>query len=183
MSEPVWLAPGAQVYGKVEFAEGVSIWPNAVLRAESQYIRIGAYTNIQDFAMIHIGVGPTQIGAYCSITHHCTIHGATIGDNCLIGINATIMDNAEIGDNCTIAGHTIVTEGTIIPANSIVAGVPGKVVKTLDNLMANKLNALAYYENARAYNKGHHRRWADEDFPQLTQQWTQDIERERENKT
>ena len=122
--------------------EGVTIWSNAVLRAESAYIEVGAFTNIQDFSMLHIGNGPTVIGAYCSITHHCTIHGAHIGDHCLIGINATIMDNAVIGSNSIVAGHTIVTEGSQFPANSIIAGVPGKLIRQHDSYVPNKLKRL-----------------------------------------
>jgi carbonic anhydrase/acetyltransferase-like protein (isoleucine patch superfamily) len=149
------------LYGDIRLHEGVSVWPKVVMRAESDYIDIGAFTNIQDFTMIHIADCPTTIGAYCSITHHCTIHGATIGDNCLIGINATIMDRAVIGDNCIIAGHTIVTEDTVIPANSIVAGAPGKVKATRNNFVANRLNALAYFDNGEAYALGNYRVWAD----------------------
>jgi carbonic anhydrase/acetyltransferase-like protein (isoleucine patch superfamily) len=158
---PVWQADSAELYGDIRLHEGVSVWPKVVMRAESDYIDIGAFTNIQDFTMIHIADCPTTIGAYCSITHHCTIHGATIGDNCLIGINATIMDRAVVGDNCIIAGHTIVTEDTVIPANSIVAGAPGKVKATRNNFVANRLNALAYFDNGEAYALGNYRVWAD----------------------
>ncbi|MEC8346816.1 MAG: gamma carbonic anhydrase family protein, partial [Pseudomonadota bacterium] len=136
MNKAIYQAPSAELYGDIRLAKGVSIWPKVVMRAESDHIEIGEYSNIQDFTMIHIANVPTKIGAYCSITHHCTIHGATIGDNCLIGINATIMDRVVIGDNCIIAGHTIVTEDTVIPANSIVAGAPGKVKATRNNLIA-----------------------------------------------
>ena len=89
MNKAIYQAPSAELYGDIRLEKGVSIWPKVVMRAESDHIEIGEYTNIQDFTMIHIANVPTKIGAYCSITHHCTIHGATIGDNCLIGINAT----------------------------------------------------------------------------------------------
>ncbi len=176
MSQPIWQALGVQIYGDVRFKDGVSIWPNTVLRAESHHIEIGKNTNLQDFVMVHVGSGPTTIGAYCSITHHCTIHGATIGNTCLIGINATVMDNAVIADNCIIAGHTIITEGTVIPPNSIVAGVPGKVVATRNNYVSNKINAMSYYENGLAYAQGHHRRWSDEDYPELVAMWKREFE-------
>jgi carbonic anhydrase/acetyltransferase-like protein (isoleucine patch superfamily) len=108
--------------------------------------------------MIHVGnTTPTIIGDNCSITHHCTIHGADVGDNCLIGINSTLMDGAKIGANSIVAGHSIVTEGTIIPPNSIVAGAPAKVIRTRDNRVANAMNAAFYYENAKAYAVGDHR--------------------------
>ncbi|NKB97238.1 MAG: hypothetical protein GKR90_01885 [Pseudomonadales bacterium] len=114
--------------------------------------------------MLHIGGQATIIGDYCSITHHCTIHGATIGNNCLIGINATVMDGAVIGDNCIVAGNSIVTEGTVIPPNSIAAGVPAKVRTTRNNYVDNKLNAISYYENALGYLVGNHRVWATDEY-------------------
>ena len=163
-NQPSWQAPGVQIYGDIQLGANVSIWPNVVMRAEVHHIEIGAFTNVQDFCMIHIGGGPSVIGEYCSLTHHCTIHGAKIGNNCLIGINATIMDGAIIGDNSIVAGNSIVREGTIIPANSIVAGVPAKVIAQKNNYVANKLNALAYHENALAYAAGNYRRWSDPDY-------------------
>ncbi len=163
MSQPIWQAASAELYGKIEIADGVSIWSNVVMRAESSHIEIGAFTNIQDFTMIHIADGPTVIGEYCSITHHCTIHGATIGDNCLIGINATIMDGAVIGENSIIAGNSLVREGAVIPANSIVAGTPAKVIAQRNNFVANRLNALAYYDNGIAYSQDNHRVWSEDE--------------------
>ena len=122
--------------------------------------------------MVHISAGNgTVIGDYCSIAHQATVHGATIGDNTLIGINATVMDRCVVGRNCIVAGHTFLTEGTQIPDNSIVMGVPGKVVKTRDNFERTRRNALVYLWNARAYAKGDHRAWADPAFKEfLTQE-------------
>ena len=173
---PVWQAASAELYGNIHLDEGVSIWPKVVMRAEMNHISIGSYTNIQDFAMIHISSAPTPtiIGDYCSITHHCTIHGAKIGDNCLIGINAPIMDGAIIGSNSIVAGHTIVKEGSVIPENSIVAGVPGNIVATKNCYVPNRVNAMAYYENALAYAKGNHRRWSEIDYLKKIESW-QDI--------
>ncbi|SME94678.1 gamma carbonic anhydrase family protein [Pseudobacteriovorax antillogorgiicola] len=149
-----------RLFGKVTAEEGVTIWPYAVMRSEMKSITIGKMTNIQDFVMIHIGTKTgTHVGKYCSITHHCTLHGCTIGDYTLVGINSTIMDGCVIGDNCIIAGHTFLKEGTVIPDNSIVMGTPGKVVKTTNSKQKNKLNAVLYYKNGLAYNKGQHRAW------------------------
>ncbi len=130
-----------------------------MLPADMNDVSIGEKTNIQDFVMIHVGLNDeTRIGSHCSITHHCTLHGCTIGNNCLIGINATIMDGCVIGDNCIVAGHTFLKEGTNIPDNSIVAGIPGKVIKERNNSVANILNALGYYENALGFvNEDYHR--------------------------
>ncbi len=159
-----YVHPSALVYGKVYIAKGASLWPNSVIRAETRDVSIGEFTNIQDFAMIHIGdTTGTHIGSHCSITHHCTIHGCTIGDNCLIGINSTIMDGCVIGDNCIIAGHSFLKEGTIIPDNSIVMGTPGKVVREQNNYVKCRMNAFMYYRNALAYSKDSHREWASEE--------------------
>lgn len=158
LDNPAFIHDTALVYGKVHIGEGASLWPYVVIRSEMHEVRIGRRTNIQDFVMIHVGnETPTIIGDNCSITHHCTIHGAEIGDNCLIGINSTLMDGSRIGRNSIVAGHSIVTEGTVIPENSIVAGAPARVIKTRDSGVANAMNARFYYENALAYAKGDHR--------------------------
>ena len=142
-----YLHPTAQIYGQVQVSAQVSIWPNVVVRAESQEVRIGRGTNIQDLVMIHVGNGTgTIIGEDCSITHHCTLHGCRIGDNCII------------------AGHAFLKEGTIIPANSIVMGAPGKVIRERNSGAANAFNAWMYAQNAEAYARGEHRLWASEAF-------------------
>ena len=105
--------------------------------------------------MIHVGIAsPTVIGEDCSITHHATLHGCDIGDRCLIGINATIMDGAKIGENSIVAGHTIITENKVFPPNSVIAGVPGKVVATRDCGEANELNAQFYSACVAQYSQG-----------------------------
>ncbi|MFZ6654666.1 gamma carbonic anhydrase family protein [Undibacterium sp. TJN19] len=166
LSQAAYVHDTAQLYGKISVGENASIWMNVVARSEHKEIIIGPYTNIQDFVMLHIGdQTPTIIGSHCSITHHCTIHGCTIGDNCLIGINSTIMDGCVIGNNCIIAGHTFLKEGTVIPDNSIVMGTPGKVIRTQNNYVRNRLNAYMYYKNALAYATGEFREWARAGFP------------------
>jgi carbonic anhydrase/acetyltransferase-like protein (isoleucine patch superfamily) len=160
LDAPAFIHPTAQIYGKVKIGRDASLWPNTVVRSEFYEVEIGPMTNIQDFVMVHIGGHcGTHIGAHCSITHHCTIHGCTIGDNCLIGINATIMDGCKIGENSIVAGGAFLKEGTEIPANSIVMGMPGKVTKTRNNWVANRFNAWLYYQNALAYSRGFHRVW------------------------
>jgi len=148
----------ALIFGHVSIGEESSVWPHVVMRSEMFHIEIGARTNIQDFVMVHVGgMTPTIVGDDCSITHHVTLHGCTIGDKCLIGINATIMDGAKIGNNCIVAGHSIVTEGSEFPDNSIIAGSPAKLVKTRDNGAANAMNAAFYVQNAKNYAQGIHR--------------------------
>ena len=167
LNNPAYIHDSALLYGKVTVGNHASIWMNVVARAEHKEIVIGEYTNIQDFVMLHIGdKTPTVIGSHCSITHHCTIHGCTIGDNCLIGINTTIMDGCVIGENSIIAGHSFLKEGTVIPPHSIVMGTPGKVIRTQNNFVRNRLNAYMYYRNALAYASGDYRAWSTESFPQ-----------------
>jgi len=148
----------AYLYGKITIGAGSSVWPQVVMRSETHEVKIGDRSNIQDFVMVHVGAfTPTIVGDDCSITHHSTIHGCTIGDRCLIGINATIMDGAVIGDNSIVAGHSIVRENAEFPPNSIIAGVPAKVVGTRDNGAANATNAAFYHQNAINYAAGEER--------------------------
>jgi carbonic anhydrase/acetyltransferase-like protein (isoleucine patch superfamily) len=166
-----YVHQSAHLYGKIRVGEYASVWINVAARAEHQEIAIGAHTNIQDFVMLHIGDRtPTRIGSHCSITHHCTIHGCTIGDNCLIGINSTIMDGCMIGENSIVAGHTFLKEGTVIPPNSIVMGTPGKVVRTQNNFLRNRINAYLYHKNAQAYAQDNFRAWEGDALPQMVMQ-------------
>ncbi|MGL6042338.1 MAG: gamma carbonic anhydrase family protein, partial [Sandaracinobacteroides sp.] len=148
LGKAAFVHPSAAIYGKVRMGEGSSIWINAAIRSEAAHVDIGAYTNIQDFVMIHTDPGrPVLIGSHCSITHHATIHGSTIGDNVLVGINATIYGGCHIGDNSIVGQHAYVKDGTIVPPNSIVVGSPAKVIRTANNWVANRMNALFYHRN------------------------------------
>jgi len=165
LSEAAFVHPSAVVHGRVKAHQGASIWMNAVIRSEAAHVEIGAFTNIQDFVMIHTDPGrPVVIGSHCSITHHATIHGSTIGNNVLVGINATIYGGAVIGDNSIVGQHAYVKDGTIVPPNSIVVGSPAKVIRTANNWIANRLNARLYHRNALAYAAGDHRAWDGPDF-------------------
>jgi carbonic anhydrase/acetyltransferase-like protein (isoleucine patch superfamily) len=163
--ESVWIAPGVQLYGRVAIGPGSSLWPNCVIRCECHDVRIGRMTNLQDFVMVHVGFAePTRIGDFCSITHHATVHGATVEDDCLIGIGAVVMNGAVIGRGSIVAPGAVVTEGTTIPPHSIVAGVPARVIKTRDCTRENRMNAFAYQWNAEAYRRGDHRAWDGDDY-------------------
>ena len=176
-----YVHPSVQAYGKISIAEGANLWANVVIRAEAFDVRIGRYTNIQDFTMIHIGwETPSIIGDYCSITHHSTIHGCTIGNHCLIGINATVMDGAVIGDNCIVGQHAYVKNDMVVPDNSVVVGAPAKVIRTQNSYVANKLNALLYHRNAGAYLAGDHRAWHGPDFESFLSRERDRLEREFE---
>ena len=162
LENPAYVDPTTRIFGDVTAGEGASFWPYAVIRAEMHGVRIGRFCNVQDHAMIHVGAaGPTVIGDYCSITHRVVIHGAEVGDNCLIGIGAVLMDGVKVGRNCVIAGGAFLKEGTVIPDNSVVMGLPGKVVATRDNFRQCHRNALIYYENALGYAQDRYDVWSD----------------------
>ena len=161
----VWIAKSAELYGKISVAADSSIWPHCVIRAECLEVRVGRMSNLQDFVMIHVGYDePTRIGDFCSITHHATIHGCTIGDACLIGINTVIMDGAVIGAGSIVAGGAMVTEGKVFPPHSIIAGVPAKVIGERDSTRANRMNAWLYHYNAEATRRGEFRAWEGPEF-------------------
>ncbi len=141
------------------------MWCNAVVRSETAHVDIGAFSNVQDFVMIHTDPGkPVVIGSHCSITHHATLHGCTLGDHVLVGINATIYNGAVIGAGSIVGQHAYVRDGTIVPPNSIVVGSPARVISTRDNRIANHMNALFYHRNALAYARGDHRAWQGPEF-------------------
>ena len=166
----VWIAPSAQIFGRVTIARDASVWHNVVMRAECGEISIGRMTNIQDFVMIHVGYDdPTRIGDFCSITHRAVVHGATVEDDCLIGIGAVVMDGAVIGRGSSVAPGAVVTERTVIPPGSIAAGVPARVIKSRDCARENRGNAWNYWWNAQAYARGEHRAWEGEAFRRFTE--------------
>lgn len=161
----VFVAPTAQIFGNVQIGPESSIWPNAVIRAECQHVRVGRYTNLQDFVMIHVGYEHgTEIGDFCSITHHSTIHGCKIEDDCLVGINAVVMDGAMIGKGSIIAGGAMIREDAVFGPGSIIAGVPAKQIAERDSARANRQNAWIYHWNAEAYKRGDHRAWTGPDY-------------------
>lgn len=165
LDRPAFVHPTALAYGRVRIGEGASIWPHAVMRAEAEEVVVGPMSNVQDFAMLHVGRGaPTIIGAYCSITHHATVHGATIGDDTLIGINATLMDGVVVGSRCIVAGGAFLPEDMQVPDDSVVMGMPARVVARRNCFRQTRRNALVYHRNALAYARGDHRAWSGEDY-------------------
>ncbi len=142
-----WVAPTATVIGQVELGQQVSIWFGAVVRADNSKIKLGDFSNVQENAVLHTDAGiEMQIGNYVTIGHQAMLHGCTIGDNSLIGIQAVILNHAVIGRNCIIGANALIPEGKVIPDNSVVMGSPGKVVKTLDqdSIQKLKMSALHY---------------------------------------
>ena len=123
----------AQVVGDVVLGERSSVWMNAVVRGDVNSIRIGANSNVQDCAVLHgmRYVYPVIVGDWVTIGHNATVHGCVIENECLIGIGAVILNNARIGEGSIIAAGAVIPENMVIPPNSLVAGVPGKVRRTL----------------------------------------------------
>ena len=123
----------AQVIGDVVLGEQASVWMNAVLRGDVNSIRIGARSNVQDCAVLHgmRHLYPVIVGEMVTIGHNATVHGCVLEDAVLVGIGSTILNNARIGEGSIIAAGAVIPEQTLIPPNSLVAGVPGKVKKTL----------------------------------------------------
>ena len=128
-----WIAPDANVIGQVVVETGVSIWFGATLRGDTEPLSIGAGSNIQENTVIHSDPGfPVRIGQNCTIGHKAMIHGCTIGDGSLIGMGATVLNGARIGSGCLIGAGALIPEGKAIPDGSLVMGMPGKVVRVLD---------------------------------------------------
>jgi carbonic anhydrase/acetyltransferase-like protein (isoleucine patch superfamily) len=179
--ESVFVAESAALYGRIRIAEGASVWHNVVMRAEACEIRIGRMTNVQDFVMVHVGYDdPTVIGDFCSITHHATVHGCTIEDHCLVGINAVIMEGARIGRGSIVAGGAVVPEGKQFGPGSIIAGVPAKQIATRDNARANRLNAWQYHRNAQLTRRGDYRAWDGPEYRQWLAGKRAEIEADRD---
>jgi carbonic anhydrase/acetyltransferase-like protein (isoleucine patch superfamily) len=165
LDRPAYVDPTVRLFGRVSAGEGSSFWPYCVIRAEGGAVRIGRWCNIQDTAVIHVGGGNgTVLGDYVSIGHRAVVHGAEIGDDCLIGIGSVVMDRAKIGRRSVIGAMALVPPGTEIPEGSVVMGVPGKVVATRDNFAQTRRNALVYHRNALAYAQGRHDEWRAEAF-------------------
>lgn len=128
-----YVDPSAQVIGDVVLGEQASIWMNAVVRGDVNAIRIGAKSNVQDCAVLHgmRNLYPVIVGEMVTIGHNATVHGCVLADAVLVGIGAVILNNAKIGEGSIIAAGAVIPEQTVIPPNSLVAGVPGKIRRTL----------------------------------------------------
>ena len=152
-----FVADTAVVLGNVLLRENASVWFNAVIRGDNELITIGQNSNVQDGAVLHTDPGsPLTIGSYVTVGHKAMLHGCTIGDNSLVGINAVVLNGAKIGRNCLIGANALVTEGKEIPDNSMVLGSPGKVVRELtpEQIEGLRRSALHYVANARRFKAG-----------------------------
>lgn len=144
-----WVAPNASLIGQVRLAARTSVWYSATLRAEAEPIDIGAGTNIQDGAVIHVDPEfPVRVGAGVSVGHNAVLHGCTIEDGALIGMGAIVLNGAVVGAGTLVAAGALIPQGAVIPPRSLVAGVPGRVRRELsDAELANNRNNAAVYEH------------------------------------
>ena len=152
-----WVAPDANLIGKVLLEDEASVWFGCTLRGDNELLHIGAGSNVQENCVFHTDMGyPLTIGRDCTIGHKAMLHGCEIGDGTLIGMGAMVMNGAKIGRNCLIGAGALVTEGKIIPDGSLVMGAPGKVVRELDEATKAKLldSARRYRLNAQRFAKG-----------------------------
>lgn len=152
-----WIAPNATLVGKVVLKKDASVWFGCVLRGDNEALTIGERSNIQEGTTLHTDMGyPLDIGEDCTIGHNAILHGCTIGDNSLVGMGAVILNGAKIGKNCIVGAKALIPEGKVIPDNSLVVGMPGKVIRTLDEEAERQLtqSAASYVANWKRFAKG-----------------------------
>ena len=151
LGKDVYIARGATVLGDVTLGDHSSVWYGAVLRGDINRIVIGSHTNIQDLAVVHLADEfPCLVGEWVTIGHSAIVHACTVGDETLIGMGACVLDGAEVGRQCVIGAKALVPPGTKIPDGSMVLGIPGKIVRSLDGAEREQLKYWAekYVHNA-----------------------------------
>ena len=149
-----WTAPTATLIGKVRLQARASVWFGAVLRGDNELIDIGEDSNVQDGTVMHTDMGsPLTLGKGVTIGHNAMLHGCSVGDYSLVGINAVVLNGARIGKHCIIGANALIPEGREIPDGSLVVGSPGKVVRELSEAQKQLLEASAahYVSNAQRY--------------------------------
>ncbi len=152
-----WVADSAQVIGRVSLADQASVWYGAVLRGDNEWITVGARSNVQDGSVLHTDMGfPLTLGDDVTIGHQCMLHGCTVGDGSLIGIQAVVLNGARIGKNCMVGAGSIVTEGKEFPDNSLIFGSPARLVRELspEQIERVRRGAAYYMENAQRHQRG-----------------------------
>lgn len=151
------VADNAQVMGQVTLGENSSVWFGVVIRGDVEAIHVGAGSNIQDNSVLHADAGsPLNIGANVTVGHQAMLHGCTIGDGSLIGIQAVVLNGAKIGRYCLVGAGALVTEGKEFPDGSMILGSPAKVVRELtpEQILGLKMSAQHYIDNAKRYKTG-----------------------------
>ncbi|MHA6690878.1 gamma carbonic anhydrase family protein [Devosia sp. A449] len=149
-----WIAPTADLIGRIRLHGQVSIWFGAILRGDHEMIDVGSQSNIQDGAVLHTDPGfPLSVGQACTVGHRAILHGCTISDGTLVGMGATILNGATIGAQSLVGANALVTEGKNLPDRSLVVGSPARAVRVLaqDEVDRIRSNALSYVANACRY--------------------------------
>ncbi|MBB3190485.1 gamma carbonic anhydrase family protein [Halomonas cerina] len=154
IAEDVYVAETADVIGQVTLKRNASVWYQAVLRGDTDHLEVGEESNIQDGAVLHADPGfPLTVGKGVTVGHQAMLHGCTIGDGSLIGIQAVILNGAVIGKNCLVGAGAVIKEGASFPDNSLIVGAPARVVRELSEEAIADLrkNAAGYVERARRH--------------------------------
>lgn len=149
-----WVADSAQVIGRVELKTQASVWFGAVLRGDNEWVTLGERTNVQDLSVLHTDIGfPLVLGDDVLVGHQAMLHGCTIGDGSLIGIQAVVLNGARIGKNCLVGAGALVTEGKEFPDNVLIVGSPAKVVRELspEHIARMRGGIQGYVEKAERY--------------------------------
>ena len=157
LAASAWVADSAQLIGQVTLEEEASVWFGTVVRGDTDSIRIGAGSNIQDACVLHADAGqPLVVGQRVTVGHQVTLHGCTIGDESLIGIGAVVLNGARIGKHCLVGAGSLVTEGKEFPDGSMIMGSPAKVVRQLspEQIDGLRRSAQHYMDNARRFRTG-----------------------------
>lgn len=152
-----WVADSAEVIGRVELGEHSSVWFGCVLRGDTDWLRIGPGSNIQDGSVLHTDAGiELVVGENVTVGHQVMLHGCTIGDGSLIGIQSVVLNGAKIGRNCLVGAGSVVTEGKEFPDGSLIVGSPARVVRQLTPEQIERLawSARHYADNARRFAAG-----------------------------
>ncbi|MFF4585856.1 gamma carbonic anhydrase family protein [Streptomyces sp. NPDC001388] len=158
VDEEAFVAPTAAVVGDVTLEAGASVWYGAVVRGDVERITVRRDANIQDNVTLHADPGfPVTVGERVSVGHNAVVHGATVGDDCLIGMGATVLNGAVIGEGSLVAAQALVPQGMEVPPGSLVAGVPAKVRRELteEERQGVTLNGTLYAELAKAHGELH----------------------------
>ncbi len=149
-----WVAETAAVIGRVRLAKGASVWFGCTLRGDNEWIDIGENTNVQDGCVLHTDMGsPLILEDHVTVGHSVVLHGCHVQANSLIGMGSTLLNGVVIGRNCLVGAHSLVAENKVFERNSLIIGSPARVLRPIDDAMAQKMtrSALSYVANARRF--------------------------------
>ena len=154
LGENQFIAPNATIIGTVRLRSNTSIWFNAVLRGDTEWIDIGDNTSVQDGCVLHADPGfPLRIGQGVTIGHKAMLHGCEIGDNTLVGIGSILLNGAKVGRDCLIGANSLITLGKQFPDGVLIMGSPAKVIRKLQpaEIKENRISAQLYVENGKRF--------------------------------